>query len=102
MASISFTDEQFGKILSAVDELGMADNTMVLFTGDHGQNLGEHATWCKMTAWEHSLRVPLVISVPWMPASHGKTLSVSVSLSLCLSVSLSPSLSVSLSLTQSL
>lgn len=39
-----------------------ASNTLVLFTGDHGQNVGEHNTWTKMTAWEHSLRVPLIIS----------------------------------------
>ena len=71
MANIAFTDAQLGKIITVLDEVGYTANTIVLVTGDHGQNLGEHNTWTKMTAWEHSLRVPLIIAVPWLPASHG-------------------------------
>lgn len=59
-------------MLRAFDAAGYTNDTIVLFTGDHGQNLGEHNTWTKMTAWEHSLRVPLMISVPWLPAGHGQ------------------------------
>jgi len=42
----------------------------VVFTSDHGQNLGEHNTWGKMTAWEPSLRVPLIIRAPWKPKAR--------------------------------
>ena len=70
MASIAFTDEQVARILAAVKAVGYAPNTLVTLTSDHGQNLGEHNTWTKMTNWEHSLRVPLIISAPWLgPAS---------------------------------
>ena len=72
MASIAFTDEQVARILAAVKSVGYAPNTLVTLTSDHGQNLGEHNTWTKMTNWEHSLRVPLIISAPWLgPASAG-------------------------------
>ena len=73
LAAIAFTDEQLGKVLGAVEEVGYGQNSLVLFTSDHGQNLGEHNTWCKMTAWEHSLRIPLLVRVPWLPVSAGKT-----------------------------
>eukprot|EP00040_Diaphanoeca_grandis_P035546 m.223825 g.223825 ORF g.223825 m.223825 type:complete len:561 (+) comp33412_c0_seq1:77-1759(+) len=72
MSNIAFTDHQLGRIFTTLDDIGYTNNTLVLFTGDHGQNVGEHNTWTKMTAWEHSLRVPLVISAPWLPTSHGK------------------------------
>jgi arylsulfatase A-like enzyme len=72
MANIAFTDHQLGAVLAALAEVGYAERTLVLFTGDHGQNVGEHNTWTKMTAWEHSLRVPLIIAAPWLAASHGK------------------------------
>jgi len=72
MSNIAFTDHQLGSIMDAMEEAGYLNNTLVLFTGDHGQNLGEHNTWTKMTAWEHSLRVPLIISVPWLEKSHGR------------------------------
>ena len=49
MASIAFTDEQVARILAAVKSLGYAPNTLVTLTSDHGQNLGEHNTWTKMT-----------------------------------------------------
>merc|ERR1712232_483316 len=72
MSNIAFTDHQLGSIMDAMEEAGYLNNTLVLFTGDHGQNLGEHNTWTKMTAWEHSLRVPLIIAVPWLTRSHGR------------------------------
>jgi iduronate 2-sulfatase len=72
MANIAFTDAQFGKIMAKIEDVGYTNQSIVLITGDHGQNVGEHNTWTKMTAWEHSLRVPLIISVPWLPQSHGQ------------------------------
>ncbi|WPP48133.1 sulfatase [Catalinimonas niigatensis] len=63
-ACISYTDAQIGKVLQALDDLGLADNTIVVLWGDHGWNLREHGLWCKHANFETSLRAPLMIKVP--------------------------------------
>jgi arylsulfatase A-like enzyme len=63
-ACISFIDAQLGVILDAVRAAGQWDNTIIVFVGDHGYNLGEHFMWGKVLLFEESARVPLIIRAP--------------------------------------
>ena len=71
-ASITFMDAQIGKILDALEEGGHADDTIVVFTSDHGFHIGEQALWGKTSNFELDARVPLIIADPGQPESQGK------------------------------
>ena len=63
-AATSYTDAQLGRLLVAFDELGLAENTLIVLWGDHGWNLGEHTMWCKHSCFETSVRAPLIFAAP--------------------------------------
>ncbi|MDG2391414.1 MAG: sulfatase [Planctomycetaceae bacterium] len=63
-ASVAYMDAQVGKVLDAVEDAGLLDNTVIIFTSDHGYHLGEHDFWAKVSLRDESAAVPLIISVP--------------------------------------
>ncbi len=63
-ASVAFMDAQVGKVLDKLEQEGLRDNTIVIFTSDHGYHLGEHDFWAKVSLRDESAGVPLIISVP--------------------------------------
>ena len=63
-ASVTFMDDQFAKVMKALEDSGQRKNTIVIFTSDHGYHLGEHDLWMKVSVHEESAKVPLIISIP--------------------------------------
>ncbi|MDB4474621.1 sulfatase [Opitutaceae bacterium] len=74
LACASFVDAQIGRMVAALEEAGVRDNTIIIVWGDHGWHLGEMGVWGKATNYEIGTRVPLMIWTPDMPAgSRGRT-----------------------------
>jgi len=63
-AAVSYMDAQVGKVLNTLKDEGLEDNTIVIFTSDHGFHLGEHNFWMKVSLHEESVRIPMIIKVP--------------------------------------
>ena len=64
LAAIAFMDGQIGRLIDALDQSPIRDNTIVVFWSDHGWHLGEKLHWRKQTLWEESTRVPFFWIVP--------------------------------------
>ncbi|MEZ5302851.1 MAG: sulfatase, partial [Verrucomicrobiales bacterium] len=67
-ASASYVDAQIGKVLAALDDLGLTGNTVVVLWGDHGFHLGDLGIWTKHTNYEQANRIPILIRAPGVTA----------------------------------
>ena len=63
-AAIEFVDEQVGRIVAALDERGLTENTLVVFAGDHGLAIGSHGLFGKQNLYDQSMRTPLIFAGP--------------------------------------
>jgi len=77
-ASVSYLDARIAELLAALAETGFAEDTVVVFTADHGDMLGERGLWFKMCWFEHGARVPLVVH--WPSAFPARRVAKAVSL----------------------
>lgn len=64
LGSVSYVDDQIGRLLRVLRRVGLDDDTAVVFTTDHGDMLGEHGLWYKKSFFEQSCRVPLIVTTP--------------------------------------
>ena len=78
-ALMTYLDDKIGRLLTALDETEQSRDTVVVYTADHGEMLGEHGLWRKSTFYEHSARVPLVVRWPGV-ATGGRRIDEAVSL----------------------
>ena len=67
-------DDQVGRILDELEDLGLDEKTVVVFTSDHGYHLGEHTFWQKSNLHEEVTKVPLIISAPGIKASRSESI----------------------------
>lgn len=77
-ALCTFADAQIGRVLDALESTGQRDDTLVIFTSDHGENLGMRGRWGKSLLYRESTQVPLIMAGPGVPAGHRVETAVSL------------------------
>ena len=78
LAAIAFVDDQLGRLMAALKASGLADNTVVVLTSDHGEMLGDRGLWYKMNFFDGAARVPLIVAWPGRFAPRRVAASVSL------------------------
>ena len=78
---VTFLDHNVGRILAALDASGQTENTRIIYTTDHGEQLGEHGMWWKSSMLEASVGIPLIVAGPDIP--EGKVSNTNVNLVDC-------------------
>jgi choline-sulfatase len=78
---VSFLDDNIGRILRTLETIGLAEDTLVIYTSDHGDNLGTRTFWGKSNMYEEAVGVPLILRGPGIP--HGRRIHTPVSLVDC-------------------
>ena len=73
---ISEVDTQIGRVLQALQESGQLDNTILVFASDNGLAVGQHGLLGKQNLYDHSVRIPLIISAPGMEKGTQRLLSI--------------------------
>lgn len=73
-ATVTFMDEQLGKVMVELDRQGLRDSTLVIFTSDHGYHLGEHHFWQKSNFHEEVTRVPFIVAAPGFETGRSMSL----------------------------
>ena len=68
-----YLDKELGRLVAALDRLGLRENTIIVLWGDHGWKLGEHDAWCKHSNSENDTNTPLLLSAPGMKAVGAKS-----------------------------
>lgn len=69
-AMCSFVDELIGDVLGALGDAGLADDTRIVYTSDHGETLGDYGLWGKSVMYDSAAAVPLILAGPDVPAGH--------------------------------
>lgn len=80
MAMVTMMDEWVGDLLAALEETGALEETLIIYTSDHGEMWGEHGLWGKNLFYEESSRVPLIVRGPRFGVARGERIETPVSL----------------------
>lgn len=72
-ACVSFIDTQFGLVVKQLKDQGLWDNTIIIFTSDHGYHLGDHFLWGKVTLFDIGAKVPFIVRVPGMTKAGSRS-----------------------------
>lgn len=70
---VTMIDDHIGRLLKTLETEGLLDNTIIIFTSDHGENLGSHGLWQKMVPYSQSVQVPFLLRAPMVDLANIRT-----------------------------